>query len=56
MEMRLKTWEARKKQGDRDICLTVSIVDIKEDIKTIKRAMRLQEQYHYLIHGEEKGA
>lgn len=54
MEFRLKTWQDKKKAdklaGKRvDVCLIASIVDIKEDINTIKRAIKLNDQYNKML-------
>ena len=54
MELRLETWE-RQKAGQKasgkrvDVCLIASIVDIKDDIKTMKRALRLINNYNHMF-------
>jgi hypothetical protein len=54
MELRLETWERQKAgqnaSGKRvDVCLIASIVDIKDDIKTMKRALRLINNYNHMF-------
>lgn len=54
MEFRLKHWQKQKKtaSGTNKVCLVASISNIKDDINTIKRAIKLKENYERYIYGE----
>ena len=45
MEIRLSLWEAEREKSKNDVCLVASISDIKDDIRTVKRAIRLHKDY-----------
>ena len=45
MEIQKETWERRREVNKDDLCLLVSISDVTEDIITIKRAIRIKNNY-----------
>lgn len=49
IELRKKHWSEERKKGNRDVCLIASICDAEDDIKTLKRALRIKEQYQRLL-------
>lgn len=60
-ELKLETWqrqlEGQKHEGKLlDACLIASIVDIKDDIKTMKRAYRIINNYNLMFNLPENKA
>ena len=49
IELRSNYWKEQRSKGSRDVCLIASIVDAEDDIKTLKRAMRIKENYQAIF-------
>ena len=57
MELRLNLWEIKRAEQRKkgkynvDVCLIASICDIQEDIISVKRAMRIKDNYTEMFKG-----